>query len=96
MGKHSFDIAGYTYRAEQYTPKGLIERLIKFAAVPLPEGEITAESMLDQWAKAGGIDRQDETTFDSNEFPKVIFEDQAEGDFLNHVTDGGRPEYVTL
>jgi len=96
MGKHSFDIAGYTYRAEQYTPNGLIEKLVRFAAVPLPEGEITAESMLDQWAKSNGIDRQDEKTFDSNEFPKVIFEDQAEGEFVSHVGDGGRPQYVRL
>lgn len=95
MGKHSFDIAGYTYRAEQYTPRGMIEKLVKFASVRLPVGEITAETMLDAWAARNNVNRQDEMTFDSDEFPKVIFEDQAEGEFVDHITDSGRPEYVT-
>ncbi|WP_301851148.1 hypothetical protein [Rhodococcus pyridinivorans] len=37
---------------------------------------MAVEDALDQIAASNGIDRMDERTFDTNDFPKVIFVDQ--------------------
>lgn len=78
------DIVGYTYRADNYCP-GCIE-----GQLPTGPGEtfdgwalardvtMTPEDNLDEIAAHFGIDRRDETTYDSAEFPKVIFRDQAD------------------
>ncbi len=39
-----------------------------------------AEAVLDQCARALAIDRDDETTFDSDEFPKVVHLDHLAAD----------------
>ncbi len=38
------------------------------------------ETALDFIAKLQGIDRYDEATYDSEDFPKVVFRDQVEDD----------------
>lgn len=67
----SWAIVGYTYNTENYTPDGLVK---VFAPVMAdhPDG---VEAVLDGLAKAFAIDRYDEQTFDSSEFPKIIFAD---------------------
>lgn len=69
----SDDIVGYTYRAENYTPAGLIERMVRDGNLSPAARDMSAEDVLDQHAGACAIDRYEEHTFDSNEFPKVIF-----------------------
>lgn len=66
-------IVAYTYQAETLCP-GCINR--QFNA----DGRLgyDAEPALDWHAKLRGIDRQDEASFDSCEFPKVVFADQIE------------------
>lgn len=74
MGTHAGTIAGYTYKAENYRPTHLIELLISAGdAAPGARG-MSSEDVLDQIAGERGIDRADEQTFDSNEFPKVVLE----------------------
>lgn len=56
-----------------------------------------AEPVLDAVAAARGIDRSDERTFDSSEFPKVIFAEQLEGETCQDREceedhEGGHPE----
>lgn len=83
--RKSFDIAGYTYRAENLCPACTIK------ALPTGEGEafdgwadatgcMTAEENLSELAAAFGIDRMDESSYDSGDFPKVVFSDQLEDD----------------
>ena len=94
----AWTIVGYTYRAENYTPAGII------TALPTGEGEqfdgwgdatrtMGAEEFLDGIAQAFGIDRQEEYSFDSNDFPKVIFASQVEDEELGMDADGS---YVPL
>lgn len=73
-------IIGYQYRADVYCPSCIID------ALPTGEGEafdgwrdvsgtMSTEENLSEIAQAFGIDRQDEHTYDSDDFPKVIFAD---------------------
>lgn len=73
------DIIGYTYRGENYTPDAIVAQL---TTNPGKAGGVGAvanpEAHLDLLARLAGIDRQDEHSFDSDEFPKVIFADSVE------------------
>lgn len=80
---HATDIAGYVFRADTYC-QGCIGDVVtsdprydgwKVA----PEIRMSVEENLDEIAAAFGIDRQDEGSFDSDNFPKVIFASQLEG-----------------
>jgi hypothetical protein len=73
-GMHSlpYDIAGYTYNADNYCERHVFGAMGKRR---LPGR--TVEESLDTYAAQRGIDRQDERSFDSGDFPKVIFRDQA-------------------
>jgi len=74
--KRTDDVVAYTYKADIVCPSCMLK------AVPTPHPPThSAESALDIAATEIGIDRYDESTFDSNEFPKVLFRDQiADGD----------------
>lgn len=75
---HLFDIVAYTYRADLYCPECIVDVaggiLGRESAFHLD----STESRLNALAKARGIDREDEATFDSDDFPKVVFRDQVE------------------
>lgn len=71
---HASDIVGYTYQADNHCPT-CIKRM--FGGGDL---DIDADEVLDYEAERHGIDRHDESSFDSGEFPKVIFTDMAEED----------------
>lgn len=58
---------GYTYSADNYCPDCIVEM---FGAT---YDAINAEGVLDLVARARGIDRYDERSYDSGDFPKVIF-----------------------
>lgn len=76
------DIVGYTYDAETLCPSCTMSAMVILPDM-FPKG---CEDMLDQLAALGAnpegqvIDRQDESSFDSNSFPKVIFDSQVEND----------------
>lgn len=67
-------IVGYTFKADEYCPGCVIKQLAPPCFNPV-EGT-TAEEVLDLLASKRDIDRQDETSFDSGDFPKVVFYDQ--------------------
>lgn len=83
---HATTIVGYTYRADFFCPACIIEQLPTgdgeaFDGWALADGvTMSTEDNLDEIAAAFGIDRDDETSFDSDEFPKVVFADMAAGD----------------
>ena len=72
-------VIGYAYRAALYCPGCVV------GALPTGPGEaydgwalapgvrMGTEANLDEIAHAFGIDRHDEHTYDSDDFPKVVF-----------------------
>ena len=81
----AYDIAAYTFRADIWCRECVIE------ALPTGPGEafdgwaetgslrMATEDNLSELAYAFGINRADENTFDSYDFPKVIFASQLDG-----------------
>ena len=79
----AWEVVGYTYKAETFCPKHIIWQL------PTGLGEdfdgwklalivpMSTEDNLNEIAAAFGINREDEHSFDSDYFPKVIFASQA-------------------
>lgn len=76
----SHDIVGYTYKADNYLPEALIELMISNGTASPGARGMSAEDVLDQIAATNGIDREDEYSFDTDDFPKVIFADQITED----------------
>lgn len=79
---HATEIVAYTYAAENWTPAGLIEVGIREGWLTPAARDMAPEDVLDQAQHSFGIDRVDEYSFDSDEFPKVIFASQIEDDEL--------------
>lgn len=81
---HATDIAGYTFKTETYCRYCIIDALPTGPGQPYEGWKLAAgvsmptEENLDEIAAAFQIDRDDESSFDSNDFPKVIFDSQAE------------------
>lgn len=71
---HATDIVGYTYQADNHCPS-CTEGFFQSDAPNDPT--LTEESILDAAARVRGIDRGDEGSFDSGDFPKVIFANQV-------------------
>lgn len=63
---------GYDYQSDSYHPSDLIEVLIRQGHLSPAARSMNPEDALDQLADSMGIDRNDERSFDSGEFPKVI------------------------
>jgi hypothetical protein len=78
-----FDITAYSFQASLVCPAcivGLISGGGDTEPVPVPPG-LTAEEGLTVLAAQRGIDRMSEHTFDSDQFPKIVFRDQLEDTF---------------
>lgn len=78
-------IVGYTYRAENYCPDHIVAQLTAnpgnsgHATARIGGGEIeNVDAHLDLLARVAGINRKDEDTFDSGDFPKIIYVDQLD------------------
>lgn len=85
-GAKAWDIVGYTFQADQYHPECILGQLPTgpgqaYAGWKAPEGghPMNVEENLTELAVAFGVDRQDERSFDSGDFPKVIFSSNVEG-----------------
>ena len=66
------DIVGYAYQADLVCPPCILVLVQKDRAE-----HFDAEQGLDVAAKSLGINRENESSFDSDVFPKVIFGDQV-------------------
>lgn len=77
------DIVGYTYDTEILCPNCTIESMVTDRS-HFPQDP---EKILD-WIAAEvmvpPVNRKDENTFDSNTFPKIIFEVNASGERCEH------------
>jgi hypothetical protein len=72
---HSTDIVGYTYKADQYCPGCIIDQV--FSTYGMAAFSKNVETALTLTAENLDIDRFNESSYDSDEFPKVIFRDQV-------------------
>lgn len=75
-------VLGYAYRADIYCPGCIVAQLTTNPGDAHHSERQTSntEAHLDILARIAGIDREDEYTFDSDYFPKVIFSSQIEND----------------
>lgn len=80
--RKAYDIAGYSYQA-QLICKECARRLARRSNPdPAPVPSLRAEDELRDWARSIGLDREEEDTFDSGDFPKVVFWSEVPaGDF---------------
>ena len=83
--------AGFTFKADIFCPACIVPAM---AATPEYEGwglaegvDIEIEENLDEMAAAFGVDRDNEYSFDSDEFPKPISADQANGEACSNCGD---------
>lgn len=83
---HNQGIVGYTYKADTYCTSGECLPLATgpgqdFDGWALAPGIFqTTEQNLSEIAAAFGIDRDDEYSFDSDYFPKVVLSVQIDGE----------------
>lgn len=73
---HATNVVGYTFQADVWCG-GCIAEVFSDGTY----GD--AEYVLDSYAPAG-VDRSDERSFDSSEYPKVIFSSQANDEGWDH------------
>jgi len=75
----AYDVVAYTYQAQTICPGCAVNEanhwLLKDG---VKIGYMIAEQALDAWADIAKIDRDEEHTFDSDNFPKVVFASQIE------------------
>jgi hypothetical protein len=65
------DIVGYRYQADRYCPSCILRAMGKVQQQPQRFG-LSVEHCLDMISDDYGINREDESSYDSIEFPKVI------------------------
>lgn len=73
-----YQVCGYTYRAAEYCPAHAVAAVLAHEGL---EGHGLAPNphmALNRLASSFGVNRADEYSFDSDDFPKVIFGYQAE------------------
>lgn len=75
----SYTIVGYVYKADTYCPKCIVEEVLKYNThiYSTRLDYLTTEHDLTTIAELLNIDRYDEHTYDSDDFPKVEFADSA-------------------
>lgn len=85
---NSWTIIGYTYNAGVYCATCILNELSNRGDLldAQPVG-FDAEVYLHRAAESIGIDRMDESSFDSGDFPKVIFADQDDDDYCGRCGD---------
>jgi hypothetical protein len=79
MKRQPFDVVAYTFHAALVCPGCIVGAVAKAEAdnplgVGVPAG-LTAEKLA-ILAERLGVDRMDESSYDSGDFPKVVFRDQ--------------------
>ena len=79
-GRKADAIVAYDFNAATYCPEHVIEAMIQRGEASPAARDMAVEDALDQIAAANGIDRQDERSFDSGDFPKVVFSSSLEDD----------------
>jgi len=87
------EIIGYTYRADNYTPAALISYMVQIGELSPAAIDMRTEEALDQLAGAYCINRDDEYSFDSDEFPKVVLSLSSDVELSEFVGYSDTAEY---
>lgn len=88
---HATDIIAYTYRADHWHRDCVVRALYNEGRAAPAALDMDSESVLAQIAGAEGIYYEDEHSYDSGDFPKVVFADVA-SDMLDDICGGcGEP-----
>lgn len=76
---NDYDIVAYSYRADEYCPACIIEKVNELANFgSLDWALFDTESWLVGAANILGINREDESSYDSDDFPKPCMRYQME------------------
>lgn len=78
MRVQDYQIAGYAYRAAEYCPVCAVRAVLAHERLEGHGLSYVPDEALDLMARFRGIERGNESSFDSDDFPKVIFGYQAE------------------
>jgi len=73
-----YEVCGYQYRAAEYCPEHAVRAVLDRDGLQGHGLSYVPEQALDLLARFRGINRENEHTFDSDEFPKVVLGYQAE------------------
>lgn len=79
----AWTIIGYTFDADIYCAGVCVIQALGYTA-PSDGMEPTISAELDRIAEERGINREDEHSFDSGDFPKVIFASEEFPDYATH------------
>ena len=75
---HGTDIVGYSFNTEDYCPPCIVDLFRAAGRTKVAPTSIGVEAALDHAAELEGINRTVEGSFDTSEFPKVIFGSMVE------------------
>jgi hypothetical protein len=87
---HATEIVGYTYSADMYCPACIVAELVRRGEANPYHDTFQTEAALDSLAIDQDIDRYDEYTFNSDDFPKVVSRSQEDG-YCTHCGRCGEP-----
>ncbi len=73
------EVVGYTYDVGLYCPDDVIGLMIQKGKAPAAAEDRNSEYVLDELATGLEVTREDENSFDSEDFPKVILAIDSEG-----------------
>lgn len=76
----AWTVVGYQFRAAEYCPEHGVKALLAHEGLEGHGLSYIPEEALDLMARFRGLERMDEATFDSDDFPKVIFASDTEGE----------------
>lgn len=71
-------VSAYLFAGDLWHGRCLVDGMVAAGDLSPAARDMDVEEVLDQHAGALGLDRGDEQTFDSETFPKVVFECQVE------------------
>lgn len=71
------DLVAYMFEADLYCETDLVARLIREGRLSVTAESMPTELALDQLAGVEGIDRENERSFDSDDFPKPVLREQC-------------------
>jgi hypothetical protein len=76
----AWDIVGYSYKAETLCQGCILDKVSKARELFNISEYIDTEGALNAAAAMQHVDREDEKSYDSGDFPKVVFASQVESD----------------
>lgn len=80
-GTSATDIVGYMFDADIYCPPCTRRVAARYAEMNEKASDyVSLPELMRFWAENEGIDWEDEHSYDSGDFPKVVFGSQVESD----------------